>query len=111
MRSRRVHWTGATSRLGAAEGAEVLLEELGWNSYFAAIWSAVENDSGLAPARVVSQQRSLWRVSGEFGECWASASGKLRESADVDADWPAVGDWVAAQVPSNEDRAVLHTVL
>ena len=90
------------------------LEELGWNGYFEALWKERfgEEESGVRPARVVSQQRGLWRVAGEFGECWAEPSGKLRALADVEGEaaWPAVGDWVAAEVVG-EERAILHWVL
>jgi ribosome biogenesis GTPase len=97
--------------LRAAEDAHVLVEELGWDAYFEAMWNALEREAAEVPARVVSQQRSLWRIAGEFGECWATPSGKLRESGDLDGDWPAVGDWVAAQVTCTDNRATLHAVL
>jgi ribosome biogenesis GTPase / thiamine phosphate phosphatase len=89
----------------------VSLEELGWNSNFAAIWNALEREPSWMPARVVSQHRGLWQLAGEFGECWAAASGKLRETADQDGDWPAVGDWVAMQMTGGDNRAMLHAVL
>ncbi len=50
-------------------------------------------------------------IAGEFGERWATPSGKLRESGEPDGDWPAVGDWVSAQVTIADDRATLHAVL
>jgi len=103
--------TSAKCCLRAEEDAHVLLEELGWDTYFEAVWHALEREATGVPARVVSQQRSLWRVAGEFGECWATPSGKLRESADLDGDWPAVGDWVAAQSTITDDRATIHAVL
>jgi ribosome biogenesis GTPase / thiamine phosphate phosphatase len=87
----------------------VSLEDLGWNSYFAALWE--EYKDRRLPARVVSQQRNLWRIAGEFGESWAAASGKLREAAEGGADWPAVGDWVAAELNDGSDRAMLQAVL
>jgi ribosome biogenesis GTPase len=87
----------------------VFLNELGWNSYFAGLWTEHE-ERGWAPARVVSQQRGLWRIAGEFGECWAVPSGKLRAMAEGDNDWPAVGDWIAAEM-SGDDRAVMQWVL
>ena len=59
----------------------------------------------------LSQHRGLWQLAGEFGECWAAASGKLRETADQDGDWPAVGDWVAMQMTGGDNRAMLHAVL
>jgi ribosome biogenesis GTPase len=92
----------------------VLLQDLGWNEYFEALWNdrfGGEEEAQMA-ARVVSQQRGLWRVAGEFGECWAEPSGKLRGVADVEGEaaWPAVGDWVAAELVG-EERAMLHWVL
>jgi ribosome biogenesis GTPase / thiamine phosphate phosphatase len=95
------------------EGAQVFLKDLGWNGYFEALWKDRFGDERSAvPARVVSQQRGLWRVAGEFGECWSEPSGKLRVIADGegDATWPAVGDWVAAESVGDE-RAILHWVL
>ena len=90
------------------------LEDLGWNGYFEALWSERFKDemSGVRTARVVSQQRGLWRVAGELGECWAEPSGKLRGVADLEGEaaWPAVGDWVAAEIVGDE-RAILHWVL
>ena len=118
----------------------MFLEELGWNGYFEALWKErFGNEEGSAkPARVISQQRGLWRITGEFGdggkngsrscsgpgklgrsdaapvheECWAEPSGKLRGMADAEGDvaWPAVGDWVAAEIVG-EERATLHWVL
>jgi hypothetical protein len=46
----------------------MLLSELGWTSYFAACWE-VSRKPAWTPARVISQQRGLWRVAGEFAEC------------------------------------------
>ena len=91
----------------------MLLKDLGWNGYFEAQWKErFGEEADVEPARVVSQQRGLWRVAGEFGECWAEPSGKLRSIADLEGDsaWPAVGDWVAAEIVG-DDRAVLHWVL
>jgi ribosome biogenesis GTPase len=92
----------------------VLLEELGWNGYFEAFWTEKfgDGEEGVKPARIVSQQRGLWRIAGERGECWAEPSGKLRGVADLEGEaaWPAVGDWVAAEVVG-EERAILHWVL
>jgi ribosome biogenesis GTPase / thiamine phosphate phosphatase len=92
----------------------VLLQDLGWNGYFEALWKERfgDEEETAKPVRVVSQQRGLWRIAGEFGECWAEPSGKLRGVADVEGEsaWPAVGDWVAAEFVG-DDRAILHWVL
>jgi ribosome biogenesis GTPase / thiamine phosphate phosphatase len=88
----------------------VSLKRLGWNSYFDALWQAREELDAL-PARVISQQRGLWRVAGDFAECWAEASGTLRASAEARGDWPAVGDWVAAEMLTGSGRPLIHKVL
>ena len=71
-------------------------KSFGWNDYFEACWREYA-ECGYVPGRVVSQQRGLWRVAGDFAECWAAASGAMREEADVEGLWPAVGDWVAVE--------------
>jgi len=82
----------------------------GWNFYFEASWGGGEWKDAV-PARVIAQQRKFWRVAGDFGECWAEASGKLRLAADEGADWPAVGDWVAAEVHGAGATAMIQEVL
>jgi ribosome biogenesis GTPase len=82
----------------------------GWNSYFEAFWRGGEWRNAL-PARVIAQQRKFWRVAGEFGECWAEASGKLRLAADEGADWPAVGDWVVVERHGADTAALIQEVL
>ncbi len=86
------------------------LKRLGWNSYFDALWQVREQLEWL-PARVISQQRGLWRIAGDFAECWAEVSGTLRAGAEAGGDWPAVGDWVAAEILSGGGRPLVHKVL
>src|SRR5882762_1882089 len=86
------------------------LTSWGWDSYFEAFWRSGDWKNA-GPARVIAQQRKFWRVAGEFGECWAEASGKLRLAADEGADWPAVGDWVAAELHGEDATAVIQEVL
>jgi len=86
------------------------LTSWGWNSYFETFWHDGDWENEV-PARVIAQQRKFWRVAGDFGECWAEASGKLRLAADEGADWPAVGDWVAAEVHGVGTTAVIQEVL
>jgi ribosome biogenesis GTPase / thiamine phosphate phosphatase len=88
----------------------VSIAEWGWNSYFEAFWQGDEWPNAL-PARVVAQQRELWRIAGDFGEGWATVSGKWRLAADEGADWPAVGDWVVVEVYGAEMTAVIQEVL
>jgi ribosome biogenesis GTPase len=88
----------------------VSLEQLGWNSYFDALWQGREQAEWL-PARVISQQRGLWRIAGDFAECWAEASGTLRAAAEAGGDWPAAGDWVAVEILSGGGRPLIQKVL
>jgi ribosome biogenesis GTPase / thiamine phosphate phosphatase len=88
----------------------VSLKRLGWNSYFAALWQGREQPEWL-PARVISQQRGLWRIAGDFAECWAETSGTLRAAAETGGDWPAVGDWVAAERLGGGGRPLIQEVL
>jgi ribosome biogenesis GTPase len=88
------------------------LKQLGWNSYFAALWDGRDAEAAAwVPARVISQQRGLWRVAGDFAECWAEASGTLRTGAEAGEDWPAAGDWVAVEMLSGGGRPLIHKVL
>ena len=86
------------------------LKDLGWTSYFEAVWQEYAN-SAVTAARVVAHQRGLWRVAGDFPERWAAASGRLRAEADAGGTWPAVGDWVVAEVIDRVERAVIQAVL
>ncbi len=86
------------------------LHELGWSPYFAALWEECVQPGWVA-ARVVSQQRGLWRVAGDFAESWAEASGSLRAAAEAGGDWPAVGDWVATEIVSGGGRPLIQAVL
>ena len=82
----------------------------GWNSYLEAFLRDGDWEDAV-PARVVAQQRKYWRVAGDFGECWAEASGKLRLAADEGADWPTVGDWVVMELHGADSTAVIQEVL
>ena len=82
----------------------------GWHPYFEAIWRDREREKAV-PARVIAQSRGIWRVVGDFGECAAEATGRLRLGAEAGADWPAVGDWVAAELQDQGGGAMIREVL
>jgi ribosome biogenesis GTPase / thiamine phosphate phosphatase len=95
---------------GQREGFHVFIRDLGWGEYFEALWNALETGNCL-PARVVSQQRGMWRVAGDFGECWAEGSGKLRKESETGGDWPVVGDWAGADIRAGQPNAIIQHVL
>lgn len=72
-----------------------VLRALGWDDRFAALLAS--EAPGLAPGRILSEERGQYHVVSEAGEGPASTSGRLRRDTELDptAAWPAVGDWVA----------------
>ncbi len=86
------------------------LRELGWDAHFDGLWRE-RRIEGCVPARVVSQHRGLWRIAGDFEERWAAPSGKMRAVTLGSSDWPAVGDWVAAEIPAGAQQATIHGIL
>jgi ribosome biogenesis GTPase len=88
----------------------LLIEDLGWDAYFEALRSEYVPD-GCVAARVISQQRGLWRVAGDFEECWAEPSGKFRKESEGGGDWPAVGDWLTVEFQAGQTNALIQHVL
>jgi ribosome biogenesis GTPase len=77
-----------------------LRERLGWNGFFEQQVDQ-EDRAGLQWARVVEEQRGLYRIAGDV-EGWAEVSGRFRHEATRSADFPAVGDWVGV------DSGIIH---
>ena len=68
--------------------------------------------NGLFIARVTEQHRDLYRVICTSGELNASVSGRFAYHADDPTGFPAVGDWVMIDQPSeSSDKAIIHHVL
>jgi ribosome biogenesis GTPase len=77
-------------------------ERLGWNPFFEQQVIALARPD-LQFARVVEEQRGLYRIAGAGG--WVEVSGRFRHEAASAADFPAVGDWVGV------DGAIIHVRL
>jgi ribosome biogenesis GTPase len=80
-----------------------LRERFGWNPFFE------QQAAGLARpdlrfARIVEEQRGLYRVAGD-ADGWAEVSGRFRHEAVNAAAFPAVGDWVGV------DGGIIHVRL
>lgn len=58
-------------------------------------------------ARVISQERDLYRVKSDKGEIFAEVSGKFRYDAVTVSDFPAVGDYVLVNWPEDESNGVI----
>lgn len=76
----------------------MLLQELGWDDFFAA-----QLTDGI-PGRVASAIREHFVVWTEAGEVEAHVAGQLRYS---ESEWPCVGDWVVLR----PDAPVIERVL
>jgi ribosome biogenesis GTPase / thiamine phosphate phosphatase len=72
-----------------------LRQRLGWNPFFDA-HAAVFDGRDLKFARVVEEQRGLYRIAGD-AEGPAEVSGRFRHDAASAAAFPAVGDWVGVR--------------
>jgi ribosome biogenesis GTPase len=84
----------------------------GWDDRLSAAF-ADHAAVGLAPGRVVIEDRGSYLVRTEEGEVRASVSGRYRHDAEVDPDlvFPAVGDWVALQGAEDADHRLVQGVL
>jgi ribosome biogenesis GTPase len=86
------------------------LVQLGWDDFFDSHFVRFK-EAGLVPARVVREHRELYQVDGQLGQLTARVSGKLRHGAQARSDFPAVGDWVAAEARVDEGRATIQAIL
>ena len=76
------------------------LQDLGWNDAFAAAFAPFEK-SGWLPARLIRDNKITYGALLHDGEqLEVVMSGKVYHDAETDADLPAVGDWVALDVGS-----------
>lgn len=61
-------------------------------------------------ARIISQEKGIYRISDGTNEKTASVSGKFRYAASTVSDFPAVGDYVIAEWPEDDSSAVIQSV-
>lgn len=83
---------------------------MGWNPFFGNQLTQ-EDTQGLTPARVIEENRGMYRIHGGNREWLAEVSGRFRHEAASRESFPAVGDWVLASLKIAQDRGVIHRVL
>jgi ribosome biogenesis GTPase len=86
------------------------LEAYGWNPFFADSFAAYASER-LVPGRVARDHQHIYRVYMEAGEVLARVAGRLRHHAAGAHEFPAVGDWVAIELPAQGRRGIIHAVL
>lgn len=62
-------------------------------------------------ARILSQEKGIYRVISENGEQLAEISGKFRYNTSILSDYPAVGDFVMIDCNDNQSHAIIHNIL
>ncbi|WP_223829455.1 ribosome small subunit-dependent GTPase A [Paenibacillus arenilitoris] len=89
------------------------LTAYGWNDAWDSAWRDNPHCGNAAyePARVVAQYSKQYKIMTAGGEKIAAVSGKYAFEAGGRSDFPAVGDFVAAQPLEGEQRAVIHSLL
>lgn len=65
----------------------------------------------LTVARVLSQEKGLYRIVTEKGEKLAEISGKFRYNTQILSDFPAVGDFVMVDWNEKGDSGIIHYIL
>jgi len=86
------------------------LFELGWTERERQLFEP-HRTTGLLPARVAVAYGATFRVYLEDDETLADVPGRMRHEAQSRRDLPAVGDWVAVQWPSRQERATIQHIL
>ena len=87
------------------------LAALGWDERHATMFAS--EAPGLAPGRILAEERGQYLVVSAAGEGPATASGRLRHDTELDptAAWPAVGDWVALDPIRPMDTGTEHRLI
>ncbi|GGI13513.1 ribosome small subunit-dependent GTPase A [Gottfriedia solisilvae] len=81
------------------------LEQLGWKDVFG------EKDQSTVVARVISEQRQIYKLHDGEDEWIGEVSGKFQFQAKVKSDYPSVGDWVVIEPLKGENKAIIQKVL
>ncbi|WP_374000340.1 ribosome small subunit-dependent GTPase A [Bdellovibrio bacteriovorus] len=90
--------------------------EWGWNVFFQTQLDLRPLIEGEVVARIINQERELYRViyftaKGEE-KAQAQLTGKFRyEHEDINLEYPGVGDWVICKLHSDGAQALIHEVL
>lgn len=86
------------------------LLDLGWDPFFEEGFRKL-GSRDLIPARVGKEDRGLYTLYFDGIEAVAEVAGRFRHNAASEEDFPGVGDWVAANLRTDEKKATIHAVL
>jgi ribosome biogenesis GTPase len=86
------------------------LKALGWNGQWQEKFDACAS-AGLAPARVVGEHRTHYRVATESTELSAGTTGRMHNTVAMRSDLPGVGDFVAVNILDGNSQSTIEVVL
>jgi len=87
------------------------LQAYGWNDDWAAAFAPYRRE-GYRPARVVCElRRKFYAVQDETKEWLGECRGGFFHRHTKTSEFPAVGDWVAVNTRSDDERVDIHAVL
>lgn len=83
----------------------------GWDAFFESHVADLALSS-LIPARVICEERSLYRVQTALNTVlWAAIPGGAHLGTLSRGDFPAVGDWVMLEIPAEADRGIIRQIV
>lgn len=93
------------------------LTQFGWNDFFEnQLTEFTKSNPGfvpgdLLPARVINEERNLYRLQFNAQDIlWSAITGKMQFEARSREDFPAVGDWVLAEIPNGSEKAIIRFI-
>jgi ribosome biogenesis GTPase / thiamine phosphate phosphatase len=91
------------------EGNASVIERYGWGEALQRSFE-IHANAGLTPARVVVQNRDLYRLATRDCELAGTLSGRFAHEV-ADGEYPVTGDWVAIAARPREGSATIHHLL
>ncbi|WP_078380743.1 ribosome small subunit-dependent GTPase A [Sutcliffiella halmapala] len=82
----------------------------GWNANFEEYFKPFKQ-KGLNAGRVTSKKKDSYLVKVEGKSIIAKITGKFMYNAQLNKDFPAVGDWVVYEIKENNKHAFIHAIL
>ena len=89
-------------------GNEINMKQYGLSEAFV---KSVYNFSDLTVARILSQEKGIYRLVSSHGEKWGEISGRFHYDVQAKSEYPAVGDFVMVDWNKSGDNAVIRHVL
>ena len=89
-------------------GNEINMKQSGLSEAFV---KSVYNFSDLTVARILSQEKGIYRLVSSHGEKWGEISGRFHYDVQAKSEYPAVGDFVMVDWNKSGGNAVIRHVL